>query len=201
MSRFDNRDKEQFARDIKFGTKIESFWIGVWQKEIKLWPEFELLSIEDYGVDNTGGFVAKSNGNADYYIRYNRYGSYFEHPLEVKWAPSNDKATFKIQDLHNYVKQNASILLVYNTSEYNLKKPKDCQPTEHIETIKTCMDKIKWAIVDVASIKKILNDHTHFPVPYMGNKMGLILDPLNFKNYMTEREMRHILPQEETSEL
>lgn len=190
--RFDNRTKAGFSKDIKFGTEIESFWIKLWLEEVKHWPEYEILSVNDHGVDNSGGYVSKSNGNADYYIKYNHYNVYTEHPLEIKWAPANDKATFKIQDLNNYYKSEASILFIFNTCSFNLKRPSSYNHVKHIETITSYMEHIKWGIIDHNNIRKMLNSYVHFPVPYMGNKPGIIVPPADFKNFMIIREMRHL---------
>lgn len=193
VRRFDNRTKEEFCKDIAFGTKIEAFWIKVWIEELKNWPEYKLLSVTDHGVDNSGKFVAQSNGNADFYIKYYHYGDFKEHPLEIKWAPSNDKATFKITDLNNYIKTNSSMLLIFNTSETNLKRPPSYNYQKHLDNIIDHMPQIKWGIIDPPNISRILNKHTHFPVPYMGNKMGLIVIPEDFSKYMVIRDMRHSL--------
>lgn len=190
VSRFDYRSLEQFTEDIKFGTNMETFWVQIWLKELKLWPEFEILSIANYGVDNDGKYVKVANSNADYYIKYHRLGEYKEHPLEIKWAPTNGKATFKINNLQAYLKQNSSILLIFNTHKDTLKQTPKTSLHTHQDKILGYLPYIKWSIIGTDGIRKILNDHTHEPIPYMGNKMGLIVDPKNFHKYMVVRDLR-----------
>jgi hypothetical protein len=188
--RFDGRSVDKFTEDIKFGTDMETFWMQIWVKEMKLWPEFELLSVGDYGTDNSGGLVAKPTSNADYYIKYRRHTEFYEHPLEVKWAPTSGKATFKIKDLHAYIKQNSAILLIFNTHKDTLKQVAKTSIYTHQDRILGYLPYIKWAMIHPEGIRRILNDHTHEPIPYMGHKMGLIVDPVDFHKYMVVRELR-----------
>lgn len=183
MKRFDKRTKEAFAKDIKFGTMIEQFWMRKCLPEIikhNLYPGF--LSIKENGVDNTGEFQNRPNGNADFLVVTNTN----EHPLEIKWAPTKGKITLKEQDLKNYVNQNADILLIYNNSNVSLRQPKHTNYSEHWSKILQFIEQIQWGIIYSSSIKSILK-LTPEKIYYMGNKPGFIIKEKDFGQYFNLR--------------
>lgn len=145
-----------------------------------IYPHF--LSIKENGVDNTGEFQKRSNGNADFLV-VTETG---EHPLEIKWAPTKGKITLKQQDLKNYLSQGADILLIYNNSDVSLRQPKHTNYSEHWDKILQFIDHIQWGIIYNSSIKNILELKPE-KIYYMGNKPGFIIKEKNFDKYFTLR--------------
>lgn len=183
MKRFDNRDKETFSRDIKFGTMMEQLWMRKCLPEIikhNIYPGF--ISLKDNGVDNTGEFQERSNGNADFIVTTNQG----QHPLEVKWAPTKGKITLKLHDLTGYLNQGADILVIYNNSNVSLKQPTHTDYSQHWAIIEKYMDKIQWGIIYNSSIRKIL-ELTPQKIFYMGGKQGFIINESAFHHYFILR--------------
>jgi hypothetical protein len=183
VKRFDKRNKEDFARDIKFGTMLEQFWMRKCLPEIitnNIYKNF--IKICCNGVDNTGSFQEKSNSAADFMV----HTASEQHPLEVKWAPTKGKITLKMYDLISYEKQKADILLIYNGSSTSLKKPKNTEYSDHWELIQKHIEEIRWGIITNTSISSILKlkPQTIF---YMGNKPGYIIPESDFPKYFELR--------------
>ena len=183
MTRFDKRNKRSFEKDIKFGTMIEQFWMRKCLPEIinaNIYKDF--ICVKDNGVDNTGKFTDKPNSSADFLIITKT--DFF--PLEIKWAPTKGKITLKKDNLISYVKQNADILLIYNNSNKQLKKPKHCDYAEHWRLIEDYMCDILWCIIPNSSIKEILKLKEQ-KIYYMGNKPGFIIKEQDFGKYFSLR--------------
>jgi len=183
MSRFDNRTIEQFKKDIKFGTMIENLWMKHSFDSIKksnIYPD--TVSYKENGIDNSGEYQKKSNGNADFIITGNK-----DHLLEIKWCPTKGKVSFKNADLINYIKQSADILLIYNSGEETLKQPKDTDFDKHWDKIINNIKNIKWAIINTKSINNIVKKEKLINIRYMGNKPGFIIYEKDFEKYFTLR--------------
>lgn len=183
MTRFDKRNKESFSKDIKFGTMIEQFWMRKCLPEIikaDIYKDF--VSLKDNGVDNSGEFTNNPTSSADFLI-VTKTGSF---PLEIKWAPTKGKITLKKNNLVSYLKQNADILLIYNNSNKELKKPKHYDYSEHWGLIEDNISDILWCIIPNSSIKEILKLKEQ-KIYYMGNKPGFIIKEQDFGKYFSLR--------------
>lgn len=197
--RFDNRSVDTFKKDIKFGTQLETYFFREW---IGKMLDDNCLHITDWsnnGCDNSGEFIAKGNtGGADYkisgkmqYMDMVRPELMKDWPIEVKWVPTAGKLTLKEADLRAYVKEEASILFIYNTGKANLRKPKDYNLDAHIKRIEENAKDIKYGIMWKWDVKKLYREskkNNRFqPIPFMGNKSGIIIPSQHFRWYFTER--------------
>lgn len=177
MSRQDNRSIETFKKDIKFGTMLEKFWIECLVESLRHNKEVSDIVLNNNGIDNSGEYVEKSTRDADYHLSFKAYRSFFSGKIEVKFAPTKGKVTFKKHDLEEYVKQNAYIYLIYNNGEETLKKPQDYDFEMHIEKILLNIENVKWAILEPKKIAKLIKNVEPEKIKYMGGKMGYILTP------------------------
>lgn len=182
MNRFDSRDKNQFKKDIKFGTMMEQYWIDRFRES----ANFHIEKIIDNGADNTGEFIenGKSTFGADYYV----VGDY-TGPLEVKWAPTFGKITLKIKDIRAYKKEKAGILFILPAKKIDedLRKPKDHNFAKHIQKIEKHLTNLRWGIMmpqEVRTLEEKNKDRIK-PIKYMGNKMGIIIPESEFYQYFT----------------
>lgn len=185
MHRKDYRSKQQFINDIYFTTKVESFLWNKFCNNILVGHEF---TWKNNGTDNSGKFVEKSNSNADYLLNIKIGDKYEKFLLEIKFAPSNNKATFKVLDLEAYIKQNAHILLFYNTGKNNLKKT-NSSIEEHIQFLEKHIKYIKYALISPDNIKKMLNSYQKEKIYYMGNKECIIVPSIDFDKYFTGKSL------------
>lgn len=179
MNRFDKRNLDEFKKDIKFGTKIEKLLIQLFEKEMIL--NGYKIDIEDYGTDNDGEYQSKPNTKADYKIHFQIAKEVYSFITDVKFCPTKGKATFKVADLQNYIRQNASMLLIYNNSSVSLKKPKNHDLTLHTIKIIQNIKNLSWGFINTESIKLMLDSYPHKPIPYMGNKLGIVVPEQDFK--------------------
>ena len=180
-TRFDNRNVNTFKRDIKFGTQLESYFFDEWTKRC----DINIKSWSHNGCDNTGEFIDKGNtSGADYRVN--------NKPLELKWVPTAGKFTLKKNDLKAYIREGADILFIYNTGSANLRKPSDYNLDMHIQRIKKAEPDIRWGIMSSDKVKKLYNDAQEEgwfkPIPYMGNKTGVILLSKDYNNYFAEKQ-------------
>lgn len=183
-NRFDNRTKEEFAKDIKFGTMIENKWMEYCFPFIKKSGLYtNLSSYKENGVDNTGEFQKKSNGNADFMLCGET-----ETPLEVKWCPTSGKISFKIADMLNYLKQQADILITYNMGFESLKQPKHADYEKHWKKILEDPSMLRWGIIKPKDLYKIMINERLQNIWYMGNKPGFILKEKKFSEYFKLRK-------------
>lgn len=181
--RFDNRSKEEFKKDIKFGTMIENFWMKRTIDSIKssgIYPD--VFSYRENGVGNDGEFVTKSNGNADFVLVRELEPTDIV-PLEIKWCPTKGKISLKLHDLKGYINQGADILLIYNNDTKTLKQPNHTDYNKHWKLINSNIQNIKWAIITCEQIQKMINDQPIVSIHYMGNKEGIILKESEFNKY------------------
>lgn len=185
--RRDYRSLETFKKDITFGTKLESFWFNLFLKELKSDKGIELLSYEDYGVNNRGEYLDYANGNADYKIHYKTQNKEYNLLVEIKFCPTFGKATFKTKNLQAYIQQKASILLIYNIGKVDLRQPKDYNLQKHIELISDNIEDIRWGLISYESLGNILLTYPITKPFYMGKKECVILPYEDFKKYLFER--------------
>lgn len=180
-TRFDNRSVSTFKKDIKFGTMLEKYFFHKW---------IEMVGIQDKdwsdnGCGNDGEFIAKGNtAGADYKV--------YNTPIEIKWVPTAGKFTLKENDLKAYIREGADILFIYNTGSANLRKPKDYDLDRHIQRIENNSSDICFGIMQNEKVVKLYNEAKENdlfkPIPYMGNKSGIVLKSKDFDKYFVERE-------------
>lgn len=204
--RFDHRSKNTFKKDIYFATMLEKYFFNEWLKRCEPW--IKVTSYSDNGCGNDGEFIEKGNtAGADYRIwgslchgsigcGLSSFSSIEDEPLEIKWVPTAGKFTLKENDLRAYVKENASILFIYNSINCgtNLRKPKDYNLEEHIKLIESKSDQIRWGIMWSNKVKEfynVANDNGLFrSINYMGGKSGIVLKQNDFHKWFTEHKWR-----------
>ena len=202
-TRFDNRDKSTFKKDIKFATTIERYFFTGWVDRVSAHPAISIESWDNNGCGNDGEFIASGNtagadynitGNVLYADSKNRVDLY-RHPLEVKWVPTAGKFTLKENDLRSYVKEGASILFIYNCRRggANLRKPKGSYDVDkHIKLLESNSHQFKWGIMWKDKVKELYNyakGKTLFkPIHYMGGKYGVVLDQKDFSEWFKEED-------------
>lgn len=184
--RRDHRSLETFKKDIAFGTKLETFWFQIFLEQLRLDNNVELISYEDYGADNRGQYLKKANSNADYKIHYKTQGREYQLLLEVKFCPTRGKATFKVSNLTEYIKQRATILLIYNVGMVDLRQPKDYDLQRHMKLIKENIDDIRWGLISYESLSEMLTYPITQPY-YMGKKDCVIIPYSDFNKFLEER--------------
>lgn len=185
--RFDNRSKDTFKKDIAFGTAIEKyFWAGFLDQLTKYNVAYE--NARDNGVGNDGEYVetGTNTSGADYIIDIKNGDSWYRDiPMEVKWVPTAGKLTLKKGDLKAYQKENAAILFIFNSvrDNVNLRKPKDYDFNAHINRIEGKKRDIKWGVMFPIRVTKMLENAKFEPIPYMGNKIGVIIQQNDFNSW------------------
>jgi len=193
-SRFDNRTKAVFKKDIKFSTKLEKYWWDNWLKHCEQREDITVKNPRDNGCGNDGEFIAKGNtAGADYMadVQYLK-ADVQDLPVEIKWVPTAGKFTLKENDLKSYVKEGACILFVYNSIRCgtDLRKPKSYDFDKHVKLIESKRDQMKWGLMMQASVKKLYEDAKQKalfePIHYMGNKLGIILKEADYGKWFQE---------------
>lgn len=199
-TRFDKRTVSTFKKDIKFGTMLEKYFFREWLRVCKFTNNVKVLSWADNGCGNDGEFISKgSTFGADYIVNVERRlpsGDLetIKSPLEVKWVPTAGKFTLKENDLRAYIKEEASILFIYNSVKCgtNLRKPKDYDLEKHIKLIESKKDQLKWGIMwaeDVKDFYKHATDNDLIrPINYMGGKRGVVLKQQDFNQWFGEEQ-------------
>tara|TARA_B100002052_G_C15708831_1_gene518583 strand:- start:36 stop:629 length:594 start_codon:yes stop_codon:yes gene_type:complete len=192
MSRFDNRDIDTFKKDIYFGTQMEKYFFNKWLDICQSLDYINVANPRNNGVDNSGEFIAKGNtAGADYMIDLCYHALDIPNmPLEIKWVPTFGKLTLKTADLEAYIKEKAGILFIYPSQKtINLKKPRDYNLTNHIEKIESVSEILRWSLMSPAQVRYFLEEAKDSdriqPIPYMGNKSGIILKEKYFTNWFT----------------
>lgn len=183
VNRFDNRTVDRFKKDIKFGTMLEKYFFHKWLDIAKV--DDPNLTWEDNGCDNDGEFIASGNtAGADYKVN--------DIPLEIKWVPTAGKFTLKRNNLKAYIKEDADILFIYNTGRARLKKPANYDLDRHIKLIEKNAFAIRWGIMKSSEVKRLYKEAEENdlfqPIPYMGNKIGIILRSYDYHKYFEERD-------------
>lgn len=177
MNRKDFRTEKTFIKDIKFTTSIEKYLWELFCTRILKRIQYESI---DYGTDNSGNFSKTSNHNADYRLKLTIDNKLYDLLLEIKFAPTNKKAVFKVQDLKAYIKQNANILLIYNQGPENLKKPKHYNLDDHIDLLSRNIQHLYYALLSPAIMTKMLSTYKHEKLFFMGNKPSITVPNEDF---------------------
>ena len=195
MSRFDNRSKEQFKKDVYFGTMIEKLFMDLFIDSCRKKQDVEILHYYDHGVANDGSFIEEgvNTSGADYMLENFKYRDdwYDKLPLEVKWVPTYGKLTLKLGDLKAYQREKAAILFLYTTKKLDLKKPANHNLEKHKMKILANCKYINWGIMMPRTVDFILNtcQDDIKPIPYMGNKPGIIIPQSQFGSFFREETL------------
>jgi hypothetical protein len=83
------------------------------------------------------------------------------------------------------VREGAAILFIYNSVRdiVDLRKPKDYNLDAHIKRIEYKKHDIKWGVMFPHRVKKVLETAHFEPIPYMGNKIGVIIKQRDFDTW------------------
>lgn len=190
MSRFDNRTKEEFAKQVYFGTKVEKLFFELFLKSCLSKSHAKIYSHKDNGVCNDGSYVEGVNtSGADYKVdMYYDGDEYVDLPLEVKWVPTYGKLTLKVADLKAYKKERAAILFLYTSNRLDLRQPKDKNFEAYKALVLSKKKYLRWGIMMPNSVKEFLEFKKPEirPISYMGNKPGIVLDQDEFEVWFKE---------------
>tara|TARA_R100000008_G_scaffold85325_1_gene74935 strand:- start:952 stop:1527 length:576 start_codon:yes stop_codon:yes gene_type:complete len=182
---------------------LEKYFFNKWLEVIKTSSSIYVSEWGDNGCGNDGEFIASGNtAGADYKISGSIRGEGIDatlkdEPLEIKWVPTAGKFTLKENDLKAYVRENASILFIYNSvrCDEDLRIPKrDYNLSKHIKKIelKATKGEIKWGIMWSPRVKQFYEyakDNDLFrPINYMGGKQGIVLKQRDFNNWFVEED-------------
>jgi hypothetical protein len=194
-NRFDNRSIDEFKKQIKFSTLLESYFFNGWIEACKNNKEVSPSNPRNNGVDNSGEFIESGNtAGADYLVDL-QYGNadMKDLPLEVKWVPSYGKLTLKENDLKAYIRESAGILFIYSSEKINIdmRLPKNNYDFDgHIKKIESIQDKLRWGIMFPENVRNILDKFRASgrikPIYYMGNKPGIVLQQSEFSDWFKE---------------
>lgn len=199
-TRFDYRSKDTFKKDIKFSTRLEKYFFNKWLSIVENSSSVYVSDWSDNGCGNDGEFIAKGNtAGADYKISGLVKGvgldaKLTDEPLEIKWVPTAGKFTLKENDLKAYVKEEASILFIYNSVRCgtNMRKPRDYDFDKHVQLIESKTDQIKWGIMWSPKVKQFYNNAKEKalfkPISYMGGKYGVVLKQQDFSEWFVEED-------------
>ena len=188
MNRLDYRTLDTFKKDILFSTKLEEFWFKLYLCQIT--SIYDKIEYENTGTDNKGKYQRVANKNADYTIYLTKLGKTVTRKIDIKWAPTPGKATFKVDNLKHYIKDDTNILLFYNTGDKRLIKRKDYDLTKHIEEINKVIKNIKYGIIAPYKMEKILKNYEHKKNYYMGNKVCVEIPSSDFSKYFDECDIK-----------
>jgi len=181
VNRLDYRNLDQFKKDIYFSTKLEEFWFKLYLKQIC--SRYDAIEYDNTGTDNSGTYQRVATKAADYTIHLTKSGATASIKLDIKWAPTAGKATFKVKNLEHYIKDDIKILLFYNIGDKRLNKPKDHNIKTHIERITENLENIRYSIILPPQMQQMLNTYKHKISYYMGNKMCIEVPSEDFGKY------------------
>ena len=185
-----------FKKDIYFATKLEKYFFTEWLNRVESVRGLDVTGWSDNGCGNDGEFIAKGNtAGADYKISGLQHhcmaldANLEDEPLEIKWVPTAGKFTLKENDLKAYVREQASILFIYNSVRCgtDLRKPRDYDFDRHIKLVESKSQQIKWGIMWSPQVKRFYESTKKSagfrPISYMGGKQGVVLKQQDFSNW------------------
>lgn len=187
MNRLDYRNLETFKKDIYFSTKLEEFWFKLYLRQIC--HKYDAIEYEDSGTDNSGKYTKRATKKADYTVHLHKNGSVGTIKLDIKWAPTFGKATFKVSNLKSYIADGSNILLFYNIGPAALRKPGDYNIKVHIDKILSRLEEIRYGIIIPNEMQKMLDTYPHKKNFYMGHKICVEVPYVDFSKYFTESEI------------
>ena len=192
-----------FKKDIYFATKLEKYFFSEWLEKVKSGASgLHVTEWSDNGCGNDGEFIAKGNtAGADYKISGSIKGegldaNLTDEPLEIKWVPTAGKFTLKQNDLQAYVREQASILFIYNSVRCgtDLRKPRDYDFDRHIKLVESKSQQIKWGIMWSPRVKEFYNNVNKVsgfrPISYMGGKQGVVLKQQDFSKWFVSYDWK-----------
>ena len=187
MTRLENRSVAEFTSHIAFTTEVESRIMDAWAES----SNSGCLWYQDNGVDNNGGFV--KNGVDTSAVDFIANINGIETPIEMKFVPTKGKLSLKSADIHNYLRQNANVLFVFNMSDKTLKVPEDKDIKKHWRKIRDTWKAglLKWAIVGPSTLVEMHEKNREVLIPYMGFKPGIIVDESEYGHYFRLRRFRY----------
>lgn len=188
MNRLDFRTLETFKKDILFSTQLEEFWFKLYLTQIL--PHYDLVEYENTGTDNTGAYKKRASKDPDYTVHLTKGEITHSRKLDIKWAPTSGKATFKVNNLKHYIKNDINILLFYNIGEKRFNKRKDYDLKAHLDILKKNINNIRYGVIIPAMMEDILKTYEHKINYYMGNKMCVVVPSKDFNKYFQETEIK-----------
>lgn len=178
----------EFALCIYDGTIRERFLIDLWGDAIKKAGNYSVMNISDAGSDNTGKvYILQQNSRgADYIVSCVGKGVLADgvHSIEMKFAPSNKKLTYKVADLKNYYNRSESILTIIGDNSGIGPNGKT-----HLNTLKKEEINLKdfqWCFFGPDTIEKLLMLPTKIEYT-MGGKECVRIMNKEFSNYFDLR--------------
>lgn len=177
-----------FALSIYDSTRRERLLVEAWTKEIKDCGNYAIMEFKDAGSDNSGKIYiqAPKRCGADYSIQC--LGSGFLetgiHFIELKYAPTSKKLTYKVADLELYAKRNESVLTIIGENKMVGPNGDPLKPTLSPNAI--CLDNFQWCFFTPAIINTLLT----LPVKKcyeMGGKPCIQLQQSEFSKYFEVR--------------
>ncbi len=170
--RKDVRTEEQFKQDILEGSKREKMLMDLWVSEMTY--RGHKITYSDYGVNNSGEFVEKSDSRPDFCVILDGHQELYE----VKSNPYDHKQTFKVHDLKTYIQYAASILLFFGLGKNK----------ESIDKETT-----RWGIIRPQAIEWMIagKDHRTGDAKW-GYKPVVIIYPNEYSAYFKTEELLHI---------
>lgn len=110
MNRFDHRTKDQFKKDIKEATKIESIlmakYVG-WLNKVRDQSTAE-YTYEDHGIDNTGEFLEKVDCRADFILKRSGVKN---KKIDIKFAKKEVKCFhLKVNQMMQYIQEDVCVI-------------------------------------------------------------------------------------------
>ena len=163
--RRDGRTVEEFKRDIKRRTKKEKFLVSLFCVEMEK-QGCDCVAL-DHAENNDGKFLVTSDCKADYVIEINGRAALYD----IKNSPVENKWTFKVYQLQQYLKNKVNIIIFYGTG-YIDKKPKDIN-----------RETTRWGVITYSLIEEMLK-YKHYKDKYFGNKSCVQIRSKDFERFI-----------------
>jgi hypothetical protein len=177
----------EFALLIYDSTIRERFLIESWLELLKENGNYKVLGITDAGGDNTGKVYLSppASRGADYIINCvgDGYLTSGIHNIEIKFAPSDAKLTYKVADLKNYLERGESVLTIIGN---NMIGPNGKTHLNTLERKEINLQTFQWTYFTPQIIQELLL----LPVTEryeMGGKPCIQILNKNFLNYFELR--------------
>lgn len=174
LKRMDNRTLGEFALKIYDNTLRERILAEAWLNAVKDRGLVKTMKLKDHGMDNRGTIVFsldKINHQSDFIAVTT--GSKIaipdgEHPLEMKYCPTDYRLHFKAQDLTAYAKSKSYALIIMGKRSM---VGSNGDPTQEYQMDVSDLNLCSWGILTPECIRVMLET---LPVcrydGYMGNK-------------------------------
>lgn len=157
----------EFAREIYLNAKKEKDVVTRWAEAQLKKGRISDFNISDHGMDNTGSMQivrGTVNCNPDFMIKIGDKENLFEVKINNYGLR---KATFKVHNLENYVRNKANILMVW---------------IDRWDTY--------WAVINTDTIKRILEDYPRSNRREMGNMSDCVqLTQQDYSRYFTVEKL------------